>query len=70
MAAVFDGGRKLFEKGKAIRDAQKARIVERARLEGEKRERERIMKELEAAGVTLPPVVAEAILRKRTEDSQ
>ena len=75
LAVLFDGGRKLFEKGKAIREAQKARMEKRARerglREGEERERARIMKELkelEAAGVTFPPMVAEAVLRKRSEE--
>ena len=68
LAALFDGGRKLFEKGKAIREAQKARMVEKARREGEKKERARIMKELEAGGVKLPPIVAEAVLGKRSEE--
>lgn len=72
LAVLFDGGRKLFEKGKAIREAQKARMEKRAlekgRREGEEIERARIIKELEAAGVTLPPMVAEAVLRKRPED--
>ena len=72
LAVLFDGGRKLFEKGKAIREAKKARIEKRAlekgRREGEEEERERILKELEAAGVTLPPVVADAVLRKRPKD--
>ncbi len=62
----------MFEKGKAIREAQKARIekraLERGRREGEERERERILKELESAGVTLPPMVNEVVLRKRSED--
>ena len=74
MAALFDGGRKLFEKGKAIREAQKARMEkkarERGRREGEEKERERIMKELEAAGVSLPPEVADAVFGSDTGNSQ
>ena len=58
----------MFEKGKAIREAQKARMVEKAIKEGEERERNRIMKELEAAGVTLPPMVADVVLNKRSEE--
>ena len=68
LAALFDGGRKLFEKGKAIREAKKAEIREKGRREGEEKERARIMKELEAGGVELPPMVAEAVLGKRSED--
>lgn len=71
LAFLFDWWRKMFESAKAIREAKKAEIREKALREGEERERERIRKELqelEAAGVTLPPVVAEAILRKRPGD--
>ena len=56
LAALFDGGRKMFERGKAIREAQKARMVKRAR----EKEQERIQKVLKKHGVTLPPEVAEA----------
>ena len=68
LAALFDGGRKLFEKGKAIREAKKAEIREKGRREGKEKERERIMKELEAGGVELPPMVADAVLGKKSED--
>ena len=76
LAVLFDGGRKLFEKGKAIREAKKAEIQERARREGlregrqegAEKERARIMRELEAAGVTLPPAVTEVVLGKQLED--
>ena len=68
LAFLFDWVRKMFESAKAIREAKKAEIREKALREGEKRERERILNELEVAGVTLPPAVAEAVLRKRTED--
>ena len=57
LAALFDGGRKLFEKGKAIREAQKTRMVERARRE----EQKRVRKELERLGVALSPEVVEAV---------
>ena len=56
LAALFDGGRKMFERGKAIREAQKARMVKKAREE----EQERIQKALEKHGVTLSPEAAEA----------
>ena len=71
LAALFDGGRKLFEKGKAIREAKKAEIREKGRREGQEKERERItreLEELEASGVTLPPAVAEVLLGKRSQD--
>ena len=75
LAVLFDGGRKLFEKGKAIRDAQKAKIESRAlekgrregeeigRREGEEEgrlaEQERIQKALEKHGVALSPDVVD-----------
>ena len=58
----------MFEKGKAIREAKKAEIREKGRREGKEKERERIMKELEAGGVELPPMVADAVLGKKSED--
>ena len=71
LAVLFDGGRKLFEKGKAIRDAQKAKMVEKARREGEElgrregeeqgrlAEQERIQKALAKHGVALSPDVVD-----------
>ncbi len=64
LAVMFDGGRKLFEKGKAIREAQKARMVKRA-LE---KEQERIQNVLKKHGVTIPPEAAEAAFRIGSED--
>ncbi len=69
LAVLFDGGRKLFEKGKAIREAQKARMVEKARREAKEEERQRIMRELEATGVAFPAVVSEVIFEKRSGDA-
>ena len=69
LAALFDGGRKLFEKGKAIREAQKARMVEKARRQGEEKERERIKKALEKHGVSLDPAVVEDAFGDRSEDN-
>ena len=59
LAVLFDGGRKLFEKGKAIRDAQKAKIEERAREQGRLAEQERIQKALAKHGVALSPDVVD-----------
>ena len=71
LAFLFDWVRKMFESAKAIREAKKAEIREKAlkqgRREGEERERERILKELETGGITLPPGVAEAVLGKRSQ---
>ena len=68
LAFLFDWVRKMFESAKAIRDAKKAQIREKAIREGEERERARIMRELESAGVTLPPMVAEAVLGRKSAD--
>ena len=54
LAALFDGGRKLFEKGKAIREAKKAEIRNKAIRKG-------TQEEYEQRGVTLSPEVAEEI---------
>lgn len=57
----------MFEKGKAIREAQKAQLVKRA-LE---KEQERIQNVLREHGVTIPPEAAEAAFRTGSEeDSQ
>ena len=62
LAAFFDGGRKLFEKGKAIREAQKAQMLER--------ERKRIQKVLEKHGVPLSPEVVEAAFGEKSENNK
>ncbi len=48
LAATFDWGRKMFEKGKAIREAKKAQMLAKERL--------RIKAEMERMGI---PVTAE-----------
>ena len=60
LAFLFDWVRKMFESAKAIRDAKKAQIREKAIREGTKEENERIRKVLEQHGVTLSPEAAEA----------
>lgn len=65
LAFLFDWVRKMFESAKAIRDAQKAKMVKRAR----EKEQQRIQKVLEKHGVTLSPEVAEAAFGERTEDT-
>ena len=55
----------MFERGKAIREAQKARMVKRAREE----EQKRIQKALEKHGVTLSPEVAEAVFGNGPESN-
>jgi SOS response regulatory protein OraA/RecX len=54
----------MFESAKAIREAQKARMVKRAR----EKEQERIKKELQRRGVTLSPEVINAVFGNRSED--
>lgn len=52
----------MFESAKAIREAQKLKMLER--------ERKRIRKALEKHGVALSPEVAEAVFGNNREDSQ
>ena len=61
LAATFDWGRKMFEKGKAIREAKKAEILEKARLKALREERQRIKTEMERNGIPITPEI-EAIL--------
>ena len=65
LAATFDWGRKMFEKGKAIREAKKAEILEKARLKARREalqeERQRIKTEMERNGIPITPEI-EAIL--------
>lgn len=82
LAVLFDGGRKVFEKGKAIREAQKSKMEQRAlekgrregRREGEEEgrtaEQERIQKALEKHGVSLDPAVAKAVFGNNAESDQ
>ena len=51
----------MFEKGKAIREAKKAEIRNKAIRKGTQEEYERIRRVLEQRGVTLSPEVAEEI---------
>ena len=48
---LFDGGRKLFEKGKAIRDAQKAKMEKRAWEQGFRESLEQARREREEQGL-------------------
>ena len=61
LAATFDWGRKMFERGKAIREAKKAEILAKARLKGQQEERKRIKAEMERNGMAVTPEM-EAIL--------
>ena len=64
LAATFDWGRKMFEKGKAIREAKKAEIMAKAIRE----ERQRIKARLESAGVSLSPEVAAQVFSTSNDD--
>ncbi len=59
LAFLFDGVRKMFESAKAIREAQKVKMLER--------ERKRIKKVLEKHGVALSPEVAKAVFGDKSE---
>ena len=58
LAASFDWMRKMFEKGKAIREAKKAEILAKALEKERQEERQRIKAQLEINGVSLAPEVA------------
>ena len=84
LAALFDWMRKMFERGKAIREAKKADIQEKARLkglreglqegrqegrrEGRQETTERFQELLKSHGVTLPPEIASAIFGDAPEN--
>lgn len=72
LAALFDWMRKMFERGKAIREAKKAEIQEKARLkglrEGRQETTERFQELLKSHGVTLPPEIASAIFGDAPEN--
>ena len=70
LAVLFDGGRKLFEKGKAIRDAQKARMVEKAQKKARADEQKRIQQALEKHGVDLSPEIVEAVFGNKSENPE
>ena len=68
LAATFDWIRKMFEKGKAIREAKKAEILEKALRKALREEHERIKAQLEKAGVSLTPEVAARVFSKSADD--
>jgi hypothetical protein len=69
LAALFDGGRKLFEKGKAIREAQKAQMVQKAHKKGTEEENRRIREALEKHGIQLSPEVTEAVFGDSSQNA-
>ena len=84
LAATFDWMRKMFEKGKAIREAKKAeilakvreqvteqvteRVTERVTVQVRREEHERIKAQLEMAGVSLTPEVAARVFNTSGDD--
>ena len=80
LAATFDWGRKMFEKGKAIREAKKAEIMAKMREQMaeqvreqvaeqvRREEHERIKAQLERAGVSLTPEVAAQVFNTSDDD--
>ena len=68
LAATFDWMRKMFEKGKAIREAKKAEILEKALRKALREEHERIKAQLEKAGVSLTPEVAAQVFSTSADD--
>lgn len=73
LAFLFDWVRKMFESAKAIREAKKAQIREKAirdgRQKGTQEENQRIRKLLEQHGVELSPEVVEAVFGNRPENA-
>ena len=68
LAALFDWMRKMFERGKAIREAKKREILERVRQKVRQDETRRIQKLLKSPGVVLPPEIAAAIFDDTPEN--
>ena len=65
LVALFDWGRKMFESGKAIREAKKAQIRDEGVREGVQLGREQTIQQmktlLEQNNVTLPPEIADEV---------
>ena len=57
LAALFDWMRKMFERGKAIREAKKAELEQKALERGREEEAERLRAVLQRNGITLPPEI-------------
>ena len=76
LAATFDWMRKMFEKGKAIREAKKAEILAKMReqvaeqvaKQVRQEEQERIKAQLEKAGVSLTPEVAARVFSTSADE--
>lgn len=58
LGALFDWGRRMFETGKAIREAKLKQIRDEGRQEGREEGIELVRRLLQESGVSLPPDVA------------
>ncbi len=68
LGALFDWGRKMFETGKAIREAKLRQIREEWRQKGRQETIELVSKLLEESGVTLPQDVADRLRDERNRN--
>ena len=73
LAATFDWGRKMFERGKAIREAKKAEILAKVAAEASQKalqgERERIKAEMERMGIAVTPEMETILSSDAVSDS-
>ena len=68
LGALFDWGRKMFETGKAIREAKLRQIRDEGRQEGRRETVELFRTVLEESGVSLPPDVAARLYGKQSRN--
>ena len=73
LAATFDWGRKMFERGKAIREAKKAEILAKVAAEARQKalqgERKRIKAEMERMGIAVTPEMETILSSDAVSDS-
>ena len=69
LAALFDGGRKMFEKMSDYRANRRRQWHDEGKEEGRQEERERIREEMRQCGIELPPE-AMAILSGGPDDTE
>ena len=73
LAATFDWGRKMFERGKAIREAKKAEILAKVAAEASQKalqgERKRIKAEMERMGIAVTPEMETILSSDAVSDS-
>ena len=68
LGALFDWGRRMFETGKAIREAKLRQIRDAARQEGRQETIELVRTVLEESGVSLPPDVAARLYDEKSRN--